>query len=239
MADAIRKKCCSQDTCFSSGIGKDTNFQRGSKELSAGGGVLNSLANIRLNVATIVRCQLQVWGHFFEVCQRDGSHSGLPDASICAINRQCLARTATHRADLAGAVSKAKLIQLLSALYTLKWRSRRITCMQDCERSSCNNSGDQFSTFAQFVCTPCAAMFSITRSLKVSPGALQFAASLMTVMPASQFAGPEHLFRTHRATAPYQSTAQRLAHTLLLGCVHTCVRSQHPSRGLARNALAA
>ena len=31
--------------CFSFGIGKDIGFQRGSKELSAGGGVLNSLTS--------------------------------------------------------------------------------------------------------------------------------------------------------------------------------------------------
>ena len=46
VADAIRKKCRSQDNCFSFGIGKDIDFQRGSKELSAGGGVLNSLTII-------------------------------------------------------------------------------------------------------------------------------------------------------------------------------------------------
>ena len=39
VADAIRKKCCSQDMCFSFGIGKGIDFQRGSKGLSAGGGV--------------------------------------------------------------------------------------------------------------------------------------------------------------------------------------------------------
>ena len=44
VADAIRKKCRSQDRCFSFGIGKDIDFQRGSKEPLAGGGVLNSLA---------------------------------------------------------------------------------------------------------------------------------------------------------------------------------------------------
>ena len=49
VADAIRKKCCSRDMCFSFGIGKDIDFQRGSKELSTGGGVLNSLANL-LNI---------------------------------------------------------------------------------------------------------------------------------------------------------------------------------------------
>ena len=36
---------CSQDLCFSFGIGKNIDFQRGSKELSVGGGVLNWLAN--------------------------------------------------------------------------------------------------------------------------------------------------------------------------------------------------
>ena len=39
----IRKKCCSQDMCFSFGIGKDIDFQRGYKELSS---VLNSLARL-------------------------------------------------------------------------------------------------------------------------------------------------------------------------------------------------